>query len=953
MELILLKKMVEIQSDIQINMFTMISSRLIKKTHFSTEESLNSAKCVNFPDEKVSTDNILDQFWNEFYDKLNNKKQSVKSTNISIYQKEIFDMLKKKKTKMLNDEELKALQYEIEFHTISFDENIIFKHYPKMINLLIGDNKITAKEYLKSKNVDLKILDHFGCYTLEALIIHVLGLVFTCSNRTSLVKVSSLIDQLDSAVNDQVRFITYNNLENFIKNKKELEISKKKIIKSIKKKKELFKIGTNLVEFMIDREVIILSTEINISDKTIVKDIGKGYKLLHCYVFCNFSLTELPIKLHLPMVYKPNNWVAKVKNPNTLSDISGGYFCNSTIPIINRFSVITSRDVNNFNIQLTKTNYISMFNILNNLQLESFSINKDVLEFIILNRKRLEELELLMPRILAYTNIKEAYDLLRFCFFSNSKVKNTYSINYLIKELSSRIQKSYYEETVLSLAEAYNGFDFYLPAFMDFRGRIYRTGILHYHERDLARSLIVFSNRDIDRKKIINSSNLYNVLACAAAFKFKKFNNFDNSLEWFKDNYPHFESCDRLMNLALGASEPFQFISMIKSILKKNVDYHMIPVTQDASASAYQIMSYLLLNKNMGRITNLLPSGDGLIQDVYMSLMDEFKSFLSRKLSSNKYIIIESMLTRKLIKKLFMPIIYGKKVNSMANDIKLHYGSLLSIKDTYIVAEFCNEFWKVKYPDIFNLMNLINLIGWFCSKLDRAVIYSIPYFSTVQDYMCSEKTYIWVYDNISKKKRKISFIVPTTKRDSRKTQNATCANFIHQKDAYIAMKVVDKLLLKKKGPVYTVHDNFITTSPFVKLVPNIYIDVFKEMGPPLLIINKYVVLNLVYPYINTDWFITQFSNFNIIFDTPLSRDFLKEFLDSIYNYEKNINNNKVSTKTWLKKTSEFVNCYNNYINTVCYNNVDSNNITHYNKWFDFETELNKWKNEKYNYSVHI
>ena len=44
---------------------------------------------------------------------------------------------------------------EIEFHTISFDENIIFKHFPKMINLLIGDCKITAKEYLKSKNIDL------------------------------------------------------------------------------------------------------------------------------------------------------------------------------------------------------------------------------------------------------------------------------------------------------------------------------------------------------------------------------------------------------------------------------------------------------------------------------------------------------------------------------------------------------------------------------------------------------------------------------------------------------------------------------------------------------------------------------------------------------------------------------------------------------------------------------
>ena len=33
-------------------------------------------------------------------------------------------------------------------------------------------------------------------------------------------------------------------------------------------------------------------------------------------------------------------------------------------------------------------------------------------------------------------------------------------------------------------------------------------------------------------------------------------------------------------------------------------------VPQDASASAYQIMSYLLLNEEMGRRTNLLPSPD-------------------------------------------------------------------------------------------------------------------------------------------------------------------------------------------------------------------------------------------------------------------------------------------------------------------------------------------------------
>jgi DNA-directed RNA polymerase len=31
---------------------------------------------------------------------------------------------------------------------------------------------------------------------------------------------------------------------------------------------------------------------------------------------------------------------------------------------------------------------------------------------------------------------------------------------------------------------------------MDFRGRIYRAGILHFHERDFSKSFIVFANND-------------------------------------------------------------------------------------------------------------------------------------------------------------------------------------------------------------------------------------------------------------------------------------------------------------------------------------------------------------------------------------------------------------------------------------------------------------------------
>lgn len=52
--------------------------------------------------------------------------------------------------------------------------------------------------------------------------------------------------------------------------------------------------------------------------------------------------------------------------------------------------------------------------------------------------------------------------------------------------------------------------------------------------------------------------------------------------------------------------------------------------------------------------------------------------------------------------------------------------------DNYDIAKHCYDFWVNKYSGIANLMQLINLIGWFCSFLGKPVYYSIKYFTTVQ-----------------------------------------------------------------------------------------------------------------------------------------------------------------------------------------------------------------------------
>ena len=68
-------------------------------------------------------------------------------------------------------------------------------------------------------------------------------------------------------------------------------------------------------------------------------------------------------------------------------------------------------------------------------------------------------------------------------------VNNCSSYTKLIQTLCKNIQCARTEELMLHLAKAYDCYQFDLPAFLDFHGRIYRSDVLHFHDRDLAISL--------------------------------------------------------------------------------------------------------------------------------------------------------------------------------------------------------------------------------------------------------------------------------------------------------------------------------------------------------------------------------------------------------------------------------------------------------------------------------
>ena len=541
----------------------------------------------------------IDNFWNSFYKKIEESGGNEVS-NVTLYHNEIIKLLVSSKSMEggFSQEKLFSLQRDIEDLTLFFDEKSVFRTYPSLIKLLIHKDMITAKDYLQQKmclsETDLACIQVFGKYTLEAIVIHVLGSVFNSVQSLSVVRLSTLIHQIDSAV--RVQAINMG-MKMDMKKADKLVVSSLTPEKRRKITRSHYAIGVGLVELLVERQLITLeTTEASCMQQVPVSKI-KGY-ILNCYAVCNFDLSILPIKLNLPMVCEPAPWNIKADGdgPFTLADIEGGYLSGLSGDISNRFRLLTSRNYSNFFIKLNSPG--PLLRVLNALQSQAFHINDNMLSFIMNNRETLEDAGILMNRSLARMNLQEASGLLRFCYFDDDAVKKECSCNHLLGELYRRAQQARYEDFVLTLANAYAGYKFYLPAFMDFRGRIYRAGILHFHERDLARSLIIFASDARAPESPQCDEMFLRQLASAAAFKYQNFLSLEDAYSWYRENRQQMIESDKsLIHLALKASGPFQFIAKVLSNERTDIrisDLNSIPVNQDASASAYQIMSYLV-----------------------------------------------------------------------------------------------------------------------------------------------------------------------------------------------------------------------------------------------------------------------------------------------------------------------------------------------------------------------
>nr|GMD12578.1 DNA-dependent RNA polymerase [Ipomoea batatas] len=418
-------------------------------------------------------------------------------------------------------------------------------------------------------------------------------------------------------------------------------------------KKDTYNAGTLLFQFLLDREFICITDDLNLASVVIKRDGMYGVKKTS-YVVCNFDIDLLPVRYNLPMVCPPRDWDVSseakrggVGRPQTLSDLTGG---------------------------------------------------------------ELVESELLMPSFLSRINIPKAINLLRKTFLEDEiMVKKKYKFQDILKEFLSRVQCSRYERFILELASAYVDYEFYLSAFVDFRGRIYRARVLHFHECDLARSLIVFSKntyrkyddgREYDDDQI---AKLNHIIESAAGFHYQKFETYGDASQWYQEQHLSLKSNDSrsLIKFAVGVSDPFQFLSKVLSLHKGDcVSPLQIPITLDASASSYQIISYLLLDHNFAVNIDLVPKAidedeKRKIHDIYTHILEDLKDYLKKVLPEDEYSVILKGFPRKLVKSIFMPLVYGKTTYNMTDDLMNVFGDLYQIKDCIKLDFLLESFFKV------------------------------------------------------------------------------------------------------------------------------------------------------------------------------------------------------------------------------------------------------------------
>lgn len=388
--------------------------------------------------------------------------------------------------------------------------------------------------------------------------------------------------------------------------------------------------------------------------------------------------------LILPMIAKPKNWLSKIiENNGERKEIfvNGGYYTDEMLRIASNYSFI-HQNYKNLTKSIVGPVQADCINFINS---QKYKINRIMLNFLLAEFKD--------NNSIFFKGFNKLHPL-------------TNKIDQLqlheIKSILSHNSKYYLNKNILEIAIIFENTSFYLPSFMDFRGRIYSyPSYLEYQGVDIARCLIEFAEGCE-----INDNNIdvvYQYLANTAGKskltiknKIKWAINFINKLNFNSKDINNIFIEPMVKNIISESEDAGQFLSVLTSLIRVKLntiydDKHTFgsaeqtnkkdgildpnpkfytPICFDATCSGMQHLSALFANIEIATNSNVIGNDEEIPQDVYLevgkTVMDTINKLEDEELKS---VLSKIIINRKLMKKPVMTVPYNVGLNTMTDQL--------------------------------------------------------------------------------------------------------------------------------------------------------------------------------------------------------------------------------------------------------------------------------------------
>jgi DNA-directed RNA polymerase len=533
--------------------------------------------------------------------------------------------------------------------------------------------------------------------------------------------------------------------------------------------------------------------------------------------------------IRLPMLHKPMVW--------SLDDGlgSGGYIHELYNELVNSKGLVHHE----VSTQIRSVIGEDQINAVNYLNAQKFEINEDMLDFLLEDWEKDDSL------------IFEKY--------------NKPCQDEIFNEDTQRHNSLYWMyRNILNIAQLFRGEVFYLPVFMDFRGRIYPlVNYLTYQGGDVARSLLNFQ-----RTKYSGKNNNHILIYLCNVFGLNKLS-MKNRIVWAREHIPNMldlyeNNREKFYEVYLcNAKEKAQFMSCALEIFKAlwlyGGDYSQckLPVLFDATCSGMQHLSALTTNLDLAVLVNLTGAD---LKDFYSHCGEMVSKVIADFPEDDiREKLLKIKIDRKLVKLPVMTIPYNIGLEGLTEKITDNF------QKSFVEENGVKKLWFLVPAELTIDGKELMITGKIAGKLGSIIYHTVkammPPIQPLKDYFARvlkvlaklNKPIFWITPAgmtiwgsslvTTTKRVKTSFVknsqpvtirIPSENYDYKVINRSLMANFIHSMDAanihYLIKLIISNPELRNLGiSLYTIHDCFASVNDQMDIMEKLVRQAFSQL----------------------------------------------------------------------------------------------------------------------------